>query len=287
MDLYSDHVAKIPLKRTYERLRKIDKFLVAFFGLTLISIGTSLVWFIRDMVVLKKPFIYGRLDWKQIDLWQVLIVFLISLGSIIIHEFGHLFMAAHYRVKFDSLNIRLKFGVMPAFYVKYENIYETAIKKRVRILAGGIYMNLFIAVLFWIIYSITENRVFIIIYLLNLYDVVGNLSPLSNSDGYYMFSVLLGLEGFRWKIVRNLSSFLRGEKNWRSFFEKDNTIYVLYFIISFIIMLLSLEKLIVETFAFLSIEVSGEGIIFFILICMVLRIVVSFRSAIKKIKQIN
>ncbi len=214
-------------------------------------------------------------------------IFFVSILSILIHELGHLLIAAHYRVRFKSINFVLKFGVMPAFYVKYENFYEATIKNRVSILAAGVYMNLFLASAFGIGYIFTGNWGCMLICLLNLYDVVGNLSPLSNSDGYYIFSYIFGLEGFRWKIVRKISSLLNGKEGWKSILETDNIKFVLYFLISAFIMVSSLEKLLVQTFKFLSVEIKGQWVVGMIMIGMFIKIIMSVKTLNKKMKQVT
>lgn len=287
MDLYSDPVIRINLEKVYSTIRKQDGIMMLCLMITFSVIAIAVGLFVWNELINKQQFMLGEINWRQICPWQVVFVFLVSLISIVAHELGHLMMAAHYGVRTKSMNIILKFGVMPAFYVRYEGFYEAPIKKRIKVLFGGIYMNLFLLSLFGIFYFFTNSWFCMILCLLNLYDIIGNISPLSNTDGYYIFSFILGFEGFRWKIIRKVSSLLKGSAKWKDLFEADNIKYILYFFVSVCVMVVSLEKLLVKAFLFFSIEIKGVWVTSVIIICIVVRVLLSFKTSVSKLKKIT
>ena len=115
------------------------------------------------------------------------------------------------------------------FYVKMPGVYTIEPKKRVRVWAAGIYMNMVIAAVCLAIMQISGGWVYniaIICCSTNISLVFGNLSPLLPLDGYFILSTLLKKPNLRKDSFRHFKNwFLRRENNFRGF-------YIVYFLSS-------------------------------------------------------
>ena len=155
----------------------------------------------------------------------IIIVFTLSIGA---HELSHAVVGYKYGLKPKSLVCALYMG-MPMFYVKMPGVYTIEPKKRVRVWAAGIYMNMVIAAVCLAIMQISGGWVYniaIICCSTNISLVFGNLSPLLPLDGYFILSTLLKKPNLRKDSFRHFKNwFLRRENNFRGF-------YIVYFLSS-------------------------------------------------------
>jgi putative peptide zinc metalloprotease protein len=287
LDLYSDKLKKIELKQINAKLIKFDWLIKIIFMFTTIVIGTSVIWLIFDKNIPGQALLKEKIDWKQVSFLQVGYIFLISILSIFIHELGHILCAVHFGVTVKSMNIVLKFGIIPAFYVRYKELYTVKTIVRIKVLLGGIYVNLFLASLFTILYSLTGKWMCMIVVLLNVYDIIGNLSPLTYSDGYHIFVAIFGKEGFRWSIVKKISMILRGKGIGRRVLKTENIKYLTYFLISLYLTFISLKELFVQTLRFFQIELDAVWIGVFIIICIAVKMAVSLSVTATRIRKVS
>lgn len=286
MELYSRNVKIIKVSWLNDIKRSIiEKIIRIWFLLAVVNFTIFALFFIKDGYIHK--FIQVGIKWKNINFLSLAFIYIISWLSILFHELGHVIVAMYYKVHVESINFVLKFGVIPSFYVKYKNLYTVKSAYRLKILFGGVFHNQVLISLFGTLYFFYNDWKMLIIVILNLYDIISNLCPLTCSDGYYIISTALGKEGFRWELLEKISRILKGEYVFDKSVLKDNYSFLCYFCVSVIITIVSLKKLIIGTFVFFRINVNNFWVGCLVSIFILLKILGGVKKAIKKIRLMN
>ena len=283
-DLSGKKVKEIQLadfQRKHQKLLNIIFKMLMFLSVVFIAYSIYLLY-------LKKGLAYENyikikcFNWKNVYLWEYIFVVAFVGISIFFHELGHILMANYCNVKVKSLNILLRMGISPVFYVRYKNLYAIKSKKKIRIMLAGVYFNLFLSSVFWVILNFYPDWKFSLIMVVNFLCILNNLAPTGANDGYNIISTLLGIEGLRWKMLKDVGNIINyGMRvlNIKMLF------YLLYFIASYGITFWGLCKLIYTTADFMNITIIRSK--FIIILVVVLMVAITIKYVIDLFEEIK
>ena len=188
-----------------------------------------------------------KLTWdniENINLWIILIGgFLCIFG----HEIGHLLSAVHYGIEWKTITIALRWGISLVYYVKYKNFYAHKSRNKLIVILSGVIMNLTMANLFFLLYVNSPHIEYAFIILINLLGMLNNLLPKGTSDGYHAFCTIIGIEGIRWKMLKNISNVMKNPGKISQYCkQKESVVLFAYFIVSYGISLYGCYKIILS-----------------------------------------
>jgi putative peptide zinc metalloprotease protein len=145
---------------------------------------------------------------------------LVSLLSLGIHECAHAVIAAAHGAVTRHVKLALYMGFIPYIYTEIAGIYTLPPADRLRIWSAGCYANALIGSLGLLTYrviaphvSLIAGQVILKIALANFLMILGNLSPLLPTDGYFIVSTLLKKVNVRTNAFRAFFKWLKGEQN--------------------------------------------------------------------------
>ena len=203
-------------------------------------LGTVTIIYTLYLIVFNMPLIRviiaetGKFSWADVSPGDFLIIAALSILAIPIHEIGHLMAANRYGVRWKSLTLMLRWGVNPIYYIKYYNFYTNSSKNKVMILLGGVYYNLIQASVYFILLVVYEDWKMAVMSIINLGCILSCLLPSGTSDGYHIISLLLGIEGIRWKMVKLVSTIVKKPQEFKTLLRhKENIGLIAYFLISY------------------------------------------------------
>ncbi len=147
----------------------------------------------------------------------------------VFHEIGHVVAGIRCGVQPQNFSLVLYFGIIPMFYVKNKNIYSLKKQYILKVLFAGVFVNLLLCFVFLNLFLVTEYELYKILALSNLRIFLINLCPLSLSDGYFIFTVILRHPNLRYKLHQFWSK--------PSSIFKYNLIEVVYSLLSTLIMM--------------------------------------------------
>lgn len=121
-----------------------------------------------------------------------------------LHELSHTLVAKSYSVSIPSLGVML-FYFMPSFFVDISGInFLNSKKRRIKILVAGIFMNISIfSILFIlsIIFNLNSTYIYFAIFL-NFMLVLINLIPYIEFDGYFIFINILENSQIKYSLLK-------------------------------------------------------------------------------------
>lgn len=123
----------------------------------------------------------------------------------ILHEIGHVVCGLKYKKNDISVSTVLFLGFIPMIYIKHKNLYSLPKKNIIDVLLGGMLANLGLGTLFLTLYFITGIEFFEILALSNYKIIYINILPISLTDGYFIFGLLLNLPNTRLNMYRVLA----------------------------------------------------------------------------------
>lgn len=163
-----------------------------------------------------------------------LLVNIFMVISFVLHEIAHVISAQKYGASCEKFAFLLYWFFIPMMYVKNKNLYSLPKKNLIKVLLSGIALNFFIFTFSFNLFYVFHIDICRVIGLANLKIALVNLIPLSLSDGYFIFTLLLGKPN-----LRKQSYALIGNKFKRSIREKCDKSDVIYAVASFISILFS------------------------------------------------
>ena len=173
-------------------------------------------------------------SWKNVSIYEYLLVFIGILITLFCHEMGHIISAIHSGVIVKSISFTMLLGIAPVFYVKYKNINLTPSLTRIKIMLSGIFINLVLACLFFILLNLTSYWIFAVFMLINIGAITSSLSLMGTSDGYFALTTLFNIEGLRWNTLKTISKVLNKKENVSYIFRNFKTfLFVMYIIFSY------------------------------------------------------
>ncbi|HLG17355.1 MAG TPA: hypothetical protein VJH03_23115 [Blastocatellia bacterium] len=132
---------------------------------------------------------------------EVIIFYLLALGTAVFHEFGHAAACRAYRCDHGAIGVCL-YLIFPAFYVNLSRSWRLPGRQRAVIDLGGIYFQLLSTVPLFLYFLLTGSRyACATIYSVDLM-VLFSLNPVLKFDGYWLLVDLSGVvnlqrRGFR------------------------------------------------------------------------------------------
>jgi len=143
-----------------------------------------------------------------------------SLFSLLCHELAHAFVASAHGAVTRTIRVALYMGFIPYFYTEIAGMYTLKPPQRIRIWLAGSYANLILGCLGLVVFRWwgpllpqEASQIIIKLSLANFFTIVGNLSPLMPTDGYFIVSTLLKQVNIRTNALFEFLKWVRGEKH--------------------------------------------------------------------------
>ncbi len=133
----------------------------------------------------------------QSDTVNLVVYYVISLVSILLHELGHAIVAARYKAPPSTLTVALYLYVTLIVYLTIPGIYTKPPKQRIYIWCAGIYVNAIICATSLVLYSLFGNPIMALTFVVNLTLIIINISPMMPLDGYFIVCTLLKTTNMR------------------------------------------------------------------------------------------
>ena len=133
---------------------------------------------------------------------EIIVASIIMYLFTVLHELGHLLVAWCENIEIKSVNVSLRWYVIPIIYVKYRGINFLQPKVKAKLLMGGLAMNLFFAVVLFIAWNIVENKIILLLSMYNFIMFLSSLYPQTLSDGYYLLLLLTNQPSIRVEAVK-------------------------------------------------------------------------------------
>ncbi len=229
--LYKRHLAKRDSKRG-QILKSVffaqiplfnpDQFLNRTIGK--LSFFTSRLFFALWLGVVALAIVIAVQNWGSLSqpLGQVLVsnniplLWITLIGLKVVHEFGHAYACKHFGGHVPEMGIYLM-AMTPCAYVDATDSWSFSSKRdRIIVCLAGMYVELFIAALACIAWSLSSPGLFQaacynILLLASVVTIGFNINPLMRYDGYYVLADLLEVPNLR---QRSTDTFKRFCKRW-------------------------------------------------------------------------
>jgi putative peptide zinc metalloprotease protein len=151
--------------------------------------------------------------------------------SLLVHEFAHAFVGSAHGVIARHIKIALYMGYLPYFYTEIAGLYTLQPRDRIKVWAAGSYSNICLGCAGLVAYGALAShlpplagQIIIKIALANFFRILGDLSPLMPTDGYFILSTLLKQVNIRTDAFQEFFKWMRGKEN------KLRGITLLYFL---------------------------------------------------------
>lgn len=264
VDLSSMKLKEISLSGIQNKFTKVFKYVWALMR----TILYLMILWIAGLFIFRFSYIEESLQVEPFrfdsNLMQYNII-IIAGGTILAllgHEIGHLLSANHNKIQWKSVNILLKWGVRLSCYIRYKNFYMYTSLVKIRVLLAGVYMNLFQACLWFLLFIYIRDFKFLVLTTMNLLCIVNNVLPHGTSDGYHIFCILIGIEGIRWKMIKVISTIIKSPRQLVVVLrKKENILLFMYFILSYAISLFACYTLLKNLLDYLNILENNTVII--------------------------
>lgn len=177
------------------------------------------VWTWTGLVLSVLVFLAGLgvflLNWPRIEpslsgfftLPNLALVWVLTLGVKVVHEFGHGLTCKHYGGEVHEMGAMLMV-FSPFLYADVTDSYLFASKRqRILVSAAGIWIELVIAALATLLWAVaqpgpTQQLLFNLMLITSVWTVLFNANPLMKFDGYYILMDLLDVPNLRAKAQR-------------------------------------------------------------------------------------
>ena len=137
----------------------------------------------------------------HLDAAQLVILYMLALGTALVHEFGHAAACRNYGCEHGAIGVCIYF-VFPALYVNLSRAWRLPGRQRAVIDIGGIYFQLLTTIPLFAIYLLTGNPYCTAtIYSVDLM-VLFSLNPILKFDGYWLLVDLSGLVNLQQRGLR-------------------------------------------------------------------------------------
>lgn len=129
---------------------------------------------------------------KLVSVDENVIFYPILLSILVLHELGHSICAKKYNVNVNEVGFGIYY-ILPVFYVDLNEAWKLDRTKRILINLSGIYVQLILGVLLYLLACLfkSQQNVFISLFFSNFAIILLNLNPFLKFDGYWIVSDLL------------------------------------------------------------------------------------------------
>ena len=236
IELSSKKIFDIPIdyfQVHHKKLIKILDYITQCIGVVSILYALILILFNQELIreVYKQTQLFS---WRQIGVKDFMFIAILSILAIPIHECGHLIAANRYKVRWKRFVFALKWGINPVYYIRYYNFYSNKSRNKIVILLSGVYFNIIQAAVYFILLVHTYDWRMAVMSIINLGCIVSCLLPSGTSDGYHIISIIMDIEGIRWKMLKLIGDAIKKPKSISVMIKKkENIMLILYFSISY------------------------------------------------------
>lgn len=225
LELLTVNLKNFQLLKLYPLFKKLSRSIPIIMCLIIIADLSAVT-----LAVLKPVFF----PWDEImsDIRALIYLFIISLFSLIIHEFSHAIVGYRYGIKPRSFSVAIFAFSSMMFYIKLPGIYFLPENKRIKTWGAGIFSNLFLTSIFYIIYSLSSGQVKIFAsvgVINNVMTILVNIMPFYYSDGYYILSTVLETPNLRKKSLLQIKKLIKMKLN------KDVLVYWIYLFVTLLV----------------------------------------------------
>ncbi|TQJ88639.1 hypothetical protein [Streptomyces sp. SLBN-31] len=141
----------------------------------------------------------------------ILIVFVLTVASLVFHEFGHASACKYGGARPGCIGCGL-FLIWPSMYTDVTDVYRIGRGGRIRTDLGGVYFNVVFMLAMAGAYFATGMQFFLAAVYLGHFEILEQLMPAVRLDGYYILGDLAGVPDLYGKIKPILLSLLPGAK---------------------------------------------------------------------------
>ncbi|MER5452412.1 hypothetical protein ABT052_11545 [Streptomyces sp. NPDC002766] len=141
----------------------------------------------------------------------ILIVFVLTVASLVFHEFGHASACTYGGARPGCIGCGL-FLIWPSMYTDVTDVYRIGRGGRIRTDLGGVYFNVVFMLAMAGAYFATGMQFFLAAVYLGHFEILEQLMPAVRLDGYYILGDLAGVPDLYGKIKPILLSLLPGAK---------------------------------------------------------------------------
>ncbi|ULG73138.1 peptidase [Macrococcus brunensis] len=132
------------------------------------------------------------------DSYQTIIIMAVYfIINLILHESSHILSLKFCGKKFNKVGIKLNYYIFPSFYVQMNEIYMLSKNEKIFVHMSGIIINLIFMTLIQTINFIWINSEELTRgYMYFMLDMVWNIAPFLNSDGYKTLITFLNMDEY-------------------------------------------------------------------------------------------
>ncbi|MFK4150266.1 hypothetical protein [Streptomyces sp. NPDC004065] len=141
----------------------------------------------------------------------ILIVFVLTVASLVFHEFGHASACRYGGARPGCIGCGL-FLIWPSMYTDVTDVYRIGRGGRLRTDLGGVYFNVVFMLAMAAAYFATGAQFFLAAVYLGHFEILEQLMPAVRLDGYYILGDLAGVPDLYGKIKPILLGLLPGRK---------------------------------------------------------------------------
>lgn len=146
-----------------------------------------------------------------------ILVAIASIIGLITHEMAHWFTAVKFGLQPSEFHLTMYTGVLPTWYVKINGMYTLPVTKRIAVTAAGMFANfVFICLIIFISlkgnYDLLQIQIFSKIIYSFFFNIIFSLLPINLTDGYFIFSWIVGVSNLRIRILNDLKKMFHGKK---------------------------------------------------------------------------
>lgn len=205
-------IYSLSIKGKLEKLLKFIGHFVSPLGATTIIVTSILAFY---YVNLNSSEIVSTLNQFKITLPTIVGIYIVNFSIAVMHEISHASACYKYSGRVGKMGIKL-FYLLPAFFCDVSDIYTVGNKRKsLYVASAGLLCNLLFGNISIITYSlilhVTGNsiNILILIWGINLINIVCNLFPFAKFDGYWILKSISGIDNLYDKsICLFLASFM-------------------------------------------------------------------------------
>ncbi|GAB4146719.1 MAG: hypothetical protein Fur0021_04980 [Candidatus Promineifilaceae bacterium] len=185
--IFSWHVALFSPQRI-EPLTRLGQFFFTWPVAVLSLIGVALTYLVI--------YVDANATWRQ---WaqslgesDFILVYALVILSVLWHEIGHASACRRFGVEYGTIGLGI-YLIFPVFYADVTRIWRLTRWQRVLVDLGGIYFQLWVAIVYYLIYLLSGSHIFLLAVINISLLILVTFNPLVKFDGYWIVSDVLGI----------------------------------------------------------------------------------------------
>lgn len=181
---------------------------------------------------------YGNLS--EVSISDLFIgAFIMGVG-LFAHEFGHIAACDNFGANHGNIGFGF-YLFTPVMYADVTDIWRLPVRQRLIVNLAGIYMGNFIAFVFFIVYIIMDDYMFLYLFYLQFFESLYNLNPFIKYDGYWILSDLINVPNLHKEAYSRVWGFRHNKqyttKDWLlTLYGTMSLIFIIVFLISVLIL---------------------------------------------------